>query len=258
MVDQVQTIQSLKKLGLTEYEARSYISLLELGPTTADYISKRSEVPISRVYSVLGDLEKKGFLRSTPGRPVKYRPVEPNVALETLVMANMKELEQAKNNILSYLETLFGQNLQRGVVEFWFATDEGSIARRLNQAMNKTKEKVTVGLAPFPMLASTTISDALLANLRTLAKRHLKVTVVGSPKNLRMFFQKMKTEEGIGTVERDVREGFVIVDDTEVVWITASPKGPSLRGYIFNAPLMVEMARRLVGELEEPLETSGV
>lgn len=254
MVDQLQTIQSLKKLGLTEYEARSYISLLELGPTTADFISKRSDVPISRVYSVLGDLEKKGFLRSTPGRPVKYRPVEPNVALETLMMSNMKELEQAKNNILSYLETLFGQNLQRGQVEFWFATDESSISRRLNQSMNKTKGKITVALAPFPMLASTGISDALLTNIRLLAKRRVNVTVVGSAKNLRLFFQKMKTEEGVNTIERDVREGFVIVDESEVVWISA--KGPSLRAYIFNAPLMVDLARRLAGEIEEPVEAS--
>ncbi len=251
MADQLQTIQSLKKLGLTEYEARTYISLLELGATTADNISKKSEVPISRVYSVLGDLEKKGFLQSTPGRPVKYRPVEPGMALETLMTAKVKELEQARTNILSYLEGLFGQNLQRGAVEFWYATDEGSIARRLHQALTKSKERVTVALAPHPMLNSTDISDAILTNIRTLTKRRIRVTLVGSPKNLRNFLQRMKSEEGIDTVERDVREGFIIVDDSEAVWITANPKGAPLRAYIFNAPLMVELATRMAGHTED-------
>ncbi len=248
MVDQLQTIQSLKKLGLTEYEARSYMALLELGPTTADHLSKRSEVPISRVYSVLGDLEKKGFLRSAPGRPVRYRPVEPNLALDALMMANMKELEEAKNTILSYLEALFGQNLQRASMEYWYASDEGSIVRRLAQALGKAKERVVVSLAPLPVLASPSLSEAIASNLRMALKRRVQVSLVAHSRNVKLFLNKVRLEDELEVIDRDVRETLVLVDDTEVMWITTNAKDDAPRAYIFTTPVMVELAKRVMGE----------
>ncbi len=43
----------LRDLGLSEYEARAYRSLLGAGPTTAKELSDASGIPIGRVYDVL-------------------------------------------------------------------------------------------------------------------------------------------------------------------------------------------------------------
>jgi sugar-specific transcriptional regulator TrmB len=54
--------RSLQEFGLTDYEIRSYTSLLEIGPATASQLSEASSVPYSKIYEVLGSLEKKGWI----------------------------------------------------------------------------------------------------------------------------------------------------------------------------------------------------
>jgi sugar-specific transcriptional regulator TrmB len=41
---------SLRDLGLSEYEARAFRSLLDTGPTTAKELSRGSDVPMERIY----------------------------------------------------------------------------------------------------------------------------------------------------------------------------------------------------------------
>ena len=47
---------SLRDLGLSEYEARVYRTLLDTGPTTAKELSRESEVPMGRIYDVLANI----------------------------------------------------------------------------------------------------------------------------------------------------------------------------------------------------------
>src|SRR5208283_4459399 len=74
--------RSLQEFGLTDYEIRSYTSLLEIGPATASELSEASAVPYSKIYEVLGSLEKKGWIEMEHGRPSKYYPKPPSVAME--------------------------------------------------------------------------------------------------------------------------------------------------------------------------------
>jgi len=43
----------LRELGLTEYETRAYLSLLEKGATTASKVSEHANVPYSKNYDTL-------------------------------------------------------------------------------------------------------------------------------------------------------------------------------------------------------------
>jgi Sugar-specific transcriptional regulator TrmB len=53
-------VVGLKKLGLTEYEARAYAALVGLGEATAREIHEASRVPRTRIYDILRDLGGKG------------------------------------------------------------------------------------------------------------------------------------------------------------------------------------------------------
>ena len=68
-------IATLRGYGLTEYQARVYLALLDLGTTNAARIPAVSRVPRSRVYSVLEQLNGKGLTRVLPEKPLRYRPV---------------------------------------------------------------------------------------------------------------------------------------------------------------------------------------
>jgi len=86
---------SLRDLGLSEYEARAYRSLLETGPTTAKELSRASDVPMGRIYDVLNSLETQGLARSqTASRPKKYVAVESETAMDRLLEDKKRDLRQ--------------------------------------------------------------------------------------------------------------------------------------------------------------------
>ncbi|HWG90300.1 MAG TPA: helix-turn-helix domain-containing protein [Candidatus Thermoplasmatota archaeon] len=69
-------VQRLMDHGLTEYEARGYLALLELESAEASHLSDLSRVPRTKIYQALEGLEQKKLLRVIPERPKRY-VVEP-------------------------------------------------------------------------------------------------------------------------------------------------------------------------------------
>ena len=55
-------ITILRELGFTEREVKVYISLLELGTSTAGPIAVKSRLPQTKVYETLGKLIDKGLV----------------------------------------------------------------------------------------------------------------------------------------------------------------------------------------------------
>ncbi|UCD92190.1 MAG: hypothetical protein JSV43_08210 [Methanobacteriota archaeon] len=68
-------IEKMKELGLTEYQARVYLTLLDLGLSKASKIPSISRVPRTRIYSTMSQLHEKGLVEIIPESPIKYRPV---------------------------------------------------------------------------------------------------------------------------------------------------------------------------------------
>jgi predicted transcriptional regulator len=60
-------IQELKKLNLTEKEARVYLALLELGPSTPYKIAKRSRLKRPTAYVIAEELVEKGLIVQMTG-----------------------------------------------------------------------------------------------------------------------------------------------------------------------------------------------
>jgi sugar-specific transcriptional regulator TrmB len=56
-------VEKLKRVGLTEYEARVYLSLLRDHLNSASKLSKKSGVPRTKIYSVLRSLHEKSISR---------------------------------------------------------------------------------------------------------------------------------------------------------------------------------------------------
>jgi len=51
--------KALETLGLTQYETKTYISLVEKNKSDAKTLSKLTQIPRSKIYEVLTRLEKK-------------------------------------------------------------------------------------------------------------------------------------------------------------------------------------------------------
>lgn len=66
-------IGKLSALGLTEQQARAYLSLLEVESSNVNELTKTSRVPRSKLYEVLLSLNRKGLVDILPDSPQRFR-----------------------------------------------------------------------------------------------------------------------------------------------------------------------------------------
>jgi sugar-specific transcriptional regulator TrmB len=85
-------VNSLRRLGLNQYEAKAYFALASFGEHTAGELAERAELPRPRVYDVLTKLQDRGFVLIQQGRPVKYAALPISEALKTLKKQRQNEL----------------------------------------------------------------------------------------------------------------------------------------------------------------------
>jgi len=77
-------VEKLQRIGLTEYEAKVYLSLLTNHVNSAAKLSEKSGVPRTKIYQVLESLERKGWIRIYSGIPLLFRAVDPGDVFEKI------------------------------------------------------------------------------------------------------------------------------------------------------------------------------
>jgi len=76
---------TLQNYGLSEKEARVYLTVLELGTSIASTIARRAELNRVTTYTLLEDLKKDGIVNETTKEGVKYYSViSPDILLKQL------------------------------------------------------------------------------------------------------------------------------------------------------------------------------
>ena len=108
--------KALKAIGLTEYEAKAYISLIQTGTSNAGNLSRLTEIPHSKIYEVLIRLEKKKLIEVQGGRPLFFKAIKPSIAIdgvETELKETLQyELSQRKNDLENHYGKKIGQITQ--------------------------------------------------------------------------------------------------------------------------------------------------
>jgi sugar-specific transcriptional regulator TrmB len=84
----------LQQVGLTQYEAEAYHTLLQEGPLTGYQLGKRSRVPLPRSYDVLERLSERGLALVQPGDPPRYLAGDPARFLEQLRRSMSSRIEE--------------------------------------------------------------------------------------------------------------------------------------------------------------------
>ena len=68
----------LKEIGLTDYETKVYLALLELGKSSSGEILKKAELRTGKIYEILNSLKNKGLVSEiTESGVKKFSPADP-------------------------------------------------------------------------------------------------------------------------------------------------------------------------------------
>jgi len=83
-------IRKLMDHGLTEYQARVYLTLLDLGIATASQVTPHARVPRTRIYATMSQLHEKGLVEIIPETPLRYKAV-PFVQFLTKTVEDLRD-----------------------------------------------------------------------------------------------------------------------------------------------------------------------
>lgn len=93
-MENVQFIEILTQLGLSENEAKVYFSSLSLGPTTILKIAETAEIKRTTAYSVIESLQHKGLMRIDLKGWKKLFVAEPPENLENILEARKEKFQK--------------------------------------------------------------------------------------------------------------------------------------------------------------------
>lgn len=142
----------LGEFGLTQYEAKLYLSASKLGSATASQIGKASGVRREEVYRTLPKLEKAGLVERVLGRPVKFKalPIDDGVSMlikrkEDVAQRELAALSRKREMLLRMLSE------ERSVVggedndgQFILISDRDLVAKRMDTLINGARNSIEI------------------------------------------------------------------------------------------------------------------
>lgn len=170
--------KAMEHLGLTGYEIRVYVSLLEAGAMTASDISKKSGVPYSKIYEVLNTLEEKGWLESDSSRPQQFFPKSPSSALEVTKSKIETSFRESQVSIVNELMPIYTKSGIKERPEIWVARGVFNIAAKVNEVIQNSQQELLVAL---PQVAEN-FTKPLQPILRSMHERGIRIRILVSAK----------------------------------------------------------------------------
>lgn len=219
------TRRALKDFGLTEYEVKAYVSLVESGPLPASELSKVASIPYSKIYEIIGNLERKGWVESEQGRPSRYYPKAPSLALESSRMRVENTLRTSQGEAMEELQPLFEKKGVKERPDIWIVRGQNNILDKIRESLERTRIELLVAMpvVPEPVLA---VASRMLTVLR---EKRVKVSVMVTGT---VSVESIRTLAGLAEVR--VREqmfgGGLISDSSRIILLLGEEpeKGLSL------------------------------
>lgn len=132
-------IDSLRTLGLTEYEARVYSSLTLMGHADAKQVYEYLGASKPNVYESLKSLVSRGFVIVVSAKPALYKAVPYDQVLKHLIKTHQQAEESARED-LEELERHSGQEPLTDVL--WTLFGEPNIDHKLEAMLSCAKQSV--------------------------------------------------------------------------------------------------------------------
>lgn len=206
------TRRSLQELGLTDYEIRSYTALLDLGPSTASRLSEGAGVPYSKIYEVLGSLERKGWIEMEHGRPSKYYPKPPSVATEITKQEFENKIRTNEALVLEELQPLYERKEVRERPDIWIVRGELNILAKIRETIGNAQKELLIASPEIP----EGLVEVLLPVLRSVTERGVKVQVMTMHEVSKATLDKITKICEVRSREQ-MFGGGIIVDGREVM-----------------------------------------
>jgi len=221
-------VAALRRLGMTEYEARIYLALIRMGPKKASEVSYFAQVPRTKTYGTIRELERKGLLRIIPGKPELYAPAAPSEHLLPVVTKLNREVKESEEVVQS-LAVLFESSkytkqyvIPEDVKEFWRIDGRKDVLRKLTEILGDATKSVNYATSVWGLVRAYKVHSEVLeeAKNRGLAVRLLSPISSENSAVAKEFSEIIEIRQ----VEKPFDVSFVSVDARQLVVMESKPE----------------------------------
>jgi len=181
-------IDLLKKLGFSDKDAKVYLSLLVLGPSSVRNLAKSSELNRGSVYESLKWLKEQGLVNFYEQEAKQYFVAENPNKLRELVLRqeeSLKEADQRIKTVLPELLSIYDKGGQRPVARYY---QNGEVRKILEDVLEKCENSTEreyrvysdINIREYLYEGFESFSDARIAK-----NINVKVLAIGSGGELR-------------------------------------------------------------------------
>jgi sugar-specific transcriptional regulator TrmB len=137
-------ISNLEEFGLSQYEARAYLTMIGKGSLSASEIAYYSHLPRTKIYLTLKKLEKKGLSVISQQKPLICSAINPNEAFEEIVIMQEQKLRNMKEVVDKLQKINDESNSLKGLEEKrYFILDPKSTLQKLSILIENSRTHIT-------------------------------------------------------------------------------------------------------------------
>ncbi len=224
-------VNKLKELGLNSYEAKLWTALLSRGVSSAGELSDIANVPRSRSYDVLESLEKKGFIVTKIGKPIKYLALPPSEVLDRV----KKKMQEDAQEMTEHLDELKGSDtleelglLYKQGIDIVEPHEMSGAIRGRNNLYNHIESQIKNAKHSVYIMTSDEGLERKAKHLKkVLAKAkgsNIKIRI-GAPLQ-KADMETLKELQKVADVRsvKDIDSRFVVVDGQNLTFMVSSDK----------------------------------
>jgi len=249
-------ITALRRLGLTEYESRLYLALLRNGPIKASQLSFFGQVPRTKTYGAINELQRKGLVNITPGKPEIYSPGSPLEFLMPIVTRLDHDVKDSEHVVQSLAMTYESskyvkRDIPKQSDQFWQMDGRRSISNKLNELMTGASHSICYSTSSAGLIRAYRLhADALEHAAKKGAKVRLLSPVTTENSSLVTEFSEIVDFKPT----QDPLSSFVCVDSKDLVVVESRPddvrtdQGTDVAVWTTNR-LLVELFEKLFDEV---------
>lgn len=250
-------VESLKIMGLTEYEAKVYSVLVLFDRAEAKKIYEYLGMPKPSVYQSLKGLMDKGLVMLVSSKPAIYRAVSPKIAIKHLSEVH-ENAEKTALSELKYLEENVVETENPNII--WTLFGENNLEHSLEELIRKAHTSMKLILPSNYLNYLDFVSDPDLEiqlmffgddvslnrlDLKNIAVHNgykLDISDFGS---LSEYFEK-------NTLPSEQYSEFtlVLIDDEEMMYVPAFPENTK-SGVTSKNPYLINMVNLIFGAVWE-------
>ncbi len=176
---ELRSFDMLKEMGLTEYQALIYLSLLIFGDMSAKNLSELTGIPYPKVYTSSSELIKKGWIYSVGSRPAIFRANPIEEVVERLRREAIEKLERLRETVNSDIEAARATGIMTSKLSYSYSKQVA--LRAIKSSIKSSKKDICLMLSH---------DDPDLIEAIAIASKGMSIRAVITEKNLKALEER--------------------------------------------------------------------